>query len=100
MSSNEEVDSDIPAMIGASAALAISGIPFDGPIGAVRVGYKDDSYIINPSTKDLNESKLDLVIAGTRDAVLMVESEAQELSEETMLGAVMFGHEELSKIII
>ncbi|MFZ5841807.1 MAG: polyribonucleotide nucleotidyltransferase [Pseudomonadota bacterium] len=93
MSINPDVTPDIPAMIGASAALALSGVPFMGPIGAARVGYKDGQYLLNPSNKQLKESKLDLVVAGTETAVLMVESEADELSEAVMLGAVMFGHQ-------
>ena len=99
MSLNPEVDPDIPAMIGASAALAISGMPFAGPIGAARVGYKDGNYLLNPSVSDLDGSDLDLVVAGTQDAVLMVESEANMLSEDVMLGAVMFGHEHLQAAI-
>ncbi len=94
VSLNKDVDPDIPAIIGASAALAISGMPFSGPVGAARVGYKGGEYLLNPSMTELEESELDLVIAGTEDAVLMVESEAKELSEETMLGAVIFGHEQ------
>ncbi len=99
MSSNPEVDSAIPAMIGSSAALALSGIPFDGPIGAVRVGYIDGQYVVNPSTTQMESSKLDLVVAGTDAAVLMVESEAQELPEDVMLGAVVFGHEQMQTVI-
>ncbi len=99
MSSNPEVDSDIPAMIGASAALAISGIPFSGPIGAARVGYIDGQYVLNPSISQMSSSKLDLVVAGTDAAVLMVESEAHQLSEEVMLGAVVFGHEQMQTAI-
>jgi polyribonucleotide nucleotidyltransferase len=99
MSSNNEVDSDIPAMIGASAALAISGIPFDGPIGAARVGYANGQYILNPTATELKTSKLDLVVAGTQRAVLMVESEAHELPEDVMLGAVVFGHEQMQAVI-
>jgi len=94
LSVNPEVDSDIPAMIGASAALAISGIPFNGPIGAARVGYIDGQYILNPTKEQLKTSQLDLVVAGTASAVLMVESEAQQLPEDVMLGAVVFGHEQ------
>ena len=93
LSSNPEVDSDIPAMIGASAAVTLSGLPFEGPIGAARVGYIDGQYIINPTKTELETSLLDLVVAGTETAVLMVESEAQELPEDVMLGAVMFGHQ-------
>ncbi|MBL8398290.1 MAG: polyribonucleotide nucleotidyltransferase [Candidatus Accumulibacter sp.] len=99
MSLNPEVDPDIPAMIGASAALAISGIPFDGPIGAARVGYIDGQYVLNPTASQLSSSQLDLVVAGTAGAVLMVESEAKELSEETMLGAVVFGHQSMQVVI-
>ena len=97
MSLNPEVPADIIAMIGASAALAISGIPFQGPIGAVRVGYSDGVYLLNPGPKV--KSELDLVVAGTDDAILMVESEAQQLSEEIMLGAVLFGHEMMKNVI-
>jgi polyribonucleotide nucleotidyltransferase len=99
VSLNPDVDPDIPAMIGASAALAISGMPFAGPIGAARVGYKDGEYLLNPGLAALEESSLDLVVAGTADAVLMVESEAKMLSEEVMLGAVMFGHEQMQVAI-
>jgi polyribonucleotide nucleotidyltransferase len=99
MSSDNEVDADIPAMIGTSAALVLSGIPFDGPIGAARVGYIDNEYILNPSISDLNQTQLNLIVAGTQQAVLMVESEAMELSEETMLGAVMYGHEQMQTVI-
>ena len=95
MSSNPEIDPDIPAMIGASAALAISGIPFAGPIGAARVGYINGEYVLCPTFSQLKESQMDLVVAGTAAAVLMVESEAQQLSEEIMLGAVVFGHEQM-----
>ncbi len=94
LSLNPEVAADIPAMIGASAALAISGIPFNGPIGAARVGYLDGQYILNPTKSQLVESQMDLVVAGTQAAVLMVESEAKQLSEEVMLGGVVFGHEQ------
>jgi len=99
MSSNSEVDSDIPAMIGTSAALAISGIPFNGPIGAARVGYVDGQYILNPTATELKTSQLNLVVAGTGQAVLMVESEAGELSEDVMLGSVVFGHEQMQTVI-
>jgi len=92
MSSDEEIDSDIPAMIGASAALALSGIPFDGPIGAARVGYANGQYLLNPTATELLTSQLDLVVAGTERAVQMVESEAQQLPEEVMLGAPMRGN--------
>ena len=95
MSCNPEVDPDIPALIGASAALSISGIPFNGPIGAARVGYINGQYVLNPTKTQLLETQLDLVVAGTAAAVLMVESEAKELSEEIMLGAVVFGHEQM-----
>ena len=99
MSCDPQIDSDIPAMIGASAALAISGIPFDGPIGAARVGYLNGEYVLNPTAEELKTSQMDLVVAGTDRAVLMVESEALELSEEVMLGAVVFGHEQMSAVI-
>ncbi|MBC7204340.1 MAG: polyribonucleotide nucleotidyltransferase, partial [Pusillimonas sp.] len=94
-----EVDPDIPAMIGASAALAISGIPFNGPIGAARVGYVDGEYVLNPTSSQLLVSGMNLVVAGTEAAVLMVESEAKELSEEVMLNGVMFGHEQMQTVI-
>jgi polyribonucleotide nucleotidyltransferase len=99
LSLDPEIDSDIPALIGASAALAISGIPFNGPIGATRVGYKDGKYLLNPTAKDLSESALHLVVAGTEKAVLMVESEAKGLSEDVMLGSVVFGHEQMQVAI-
>ncbi len=99
MSATSEVDPDIPAMLGASAALAVSGLPFLGPIGAARVGYRDGQYLLNPTYSDLVTSDLDLVVAGTKQAVLMVESEAKILSEEVMLGAVMFGHEKMQTVI-
>ncbi|MEZ5614425.1 MAG: polyribonucleotide nucleotidyltransferase [Rhodocyclaceae bacterium] len=99
LSSNPEVDPDIPAMIGVSAALSISGIPFNGPIGAARVGYIDGQYVLCPEISKLKDSRLNLVVAGTASAVLMVESEAQELSEEVMLGAVVFGHEQMQAAI-
>ncbi len=100
MSLNPAVDPEIPSLIGTSAALAISGLPFQGPIGAARVGYKDGQYVLNPASTGLNpDSDLDLVVAGTEEAVLMVESEANQLSEEIMLGAVLFGHEQ-SKVAI
>ena len=99
LSSNPEVDPDIPALIGASAALAISGIPFDGPIGAARVGYIGGQYVLCPAISTLKDSQLNLVVAGTAAAVLMVESEAQQLSEEVMLGAVVFGHEQMQAAI-
>jgi polyribonucleotide nucleotidyltransferase len=94
-----EIDPDIPAMIGASAALAISGIPFNGPLGAARVGYVDGQYVLNPGKAQLDNSALDLVVAGTESAVLMVESEASELPEEVMLGSVMFGHQQMQTAI-
>ena len=100
MSCNPEIDPDIPAMLGASAALAISGIPFNGPIGAARVGYINGNYVLCPTKTQLLEStQLDLVVAGTQTAVLMVESEAKQLSEEVMLGAVVFGHEQMQVAI-
>jgi len=99
LSVNPEVDPDVPAMIGASAALAISGIPFNGPIGAARVGYINNQYVLNPTATQLKESAMDLVVAGTEAAVLMVESEAQQLSEEIMLGGVVFGHEQMQVAI-
>ena len=99
MSMNTDIDPDIPAMIGASAALAISGIPFNGPMGAARVGHIDGNFILNPTYSQLKNSRLDLVVAGTQSAVLMVESEADILPEEVMLGAVMFGHESLQTAI-
>ena len=99
MSLNPQVQSDMVAMIGVSAAMAISGIPFSGPIGAARVGYVDNGYVLNPSKEELVDSQLDLIVAGTENAVLMVESEAKELSEATMLGAVMYGHEQMQCII-
>jgi polyribonucleotide nucleotidyltransferase len=94
LSLNPEIDPDIPAMIGASAAMAISGVPFNGPIGAARVGYIDGQYVLNPTASQLKTSQMDLVVSGTESAVLMVESEAQQLSEEVMLGGVVFGHEQ------
>ena len=99
LSVNAEVDPDIASLLGASAALAISGMPFLGPIGAARVGYVDGKYILNPTTTQLAESKLDLVVAGTAEGVLMVESEAEGLNEEIMLGAVTFGHEQMQAAI-
>ncbi|MGD9584595.1 MAG: polyribonucleotide nucleotidyltransferase [Lysobacterales bacterium] len=99
VSLNPEIDADIPAMIGASAALALSGCPFAGPIGGARVGYVDGQYVLNPTASELKNSTLDLVVAGTAKAVLMVESEAKMLSEEVMLGAVMFGHQQLQAAI-
>ncbi len=100
MSANKNVDPDIAALIGASAALAISGVPFSGPIGAARVGYSEsEGYLLNPNYSDLAESDLDMVVAGTKDAVLMVESEAKELSEDLMLGAVLYAHQEMQAVI-
>ncbi|AYR20074.1 polyribonucleotide nucleotidyltransferase [Alcaligenes faecalis] len=99
VSVNPEIDPDIAAMIGASAALAISGIPFNGPVGAARVGYVDGQYVLNPSATQLKSSVLDLVVAGTEQAVLMVESEAKQLSEEVMLGGVVFAHEQMQAAI-
>ena len=99
MSADKDQNSDIASMIGASAALSISGIPFQGPIGAARVGFIDDSFVINPSNEQLKGSYLDMVVAGTKDAVLMVESEAKELDEDLMLGAVLFGHQEMQKVV-
>ena len=99
MSSNPEVDGDIPALIGTSAALALSGMPFRGPIGAAKVGYINGEYVLNPTASQLEESKLELVVAGTEKAVLMVESEADLLPEDVMLGAVTFGHEAMQEAI-
>ncbi|WP_315309143.1 polyribonucleotide nucleotidyltransferase [Pantoea vagans] len=99
VSVNPQVHPDIVAMIGASAALALSGLPFNGPIGAARVGYINDQYVLNPTADELKQSRLDLVVAGTQNAVLMVESEAEILSEEQMLGAVVFGHDQQQIVI-
>ncbi|WP_420007441.1 polyribonucleotide nucleotidyltransferase [Xanthomonas sacchari] len=99
MSMNPDIDGDIAALIGASAALSLAGTPFKGPIGAAKVGYKNGEYILNPTVSDLKDSQLELVVAGTANAVLMVESEAALLSEEVMLGAVTFGHREMQKVI-
>lgn len=99
MSLNPEIDGDIPAMIGASAALALAQTPFRGPIGAAKVGYANGQYLLNPTTSELQSSQLELVVAGTAKAVLMVESEAQLLSEEVMLGAVTFGHQQMQTVI-
>ncbi|MFJ5446474.1 polyribonucleotide nucleotidyltransferase [Methylobacillus methanolivorans] len=99
MSSDPEIDADIPAIIGASAALAISGIPFYGPIGAARVGYINGEYVLNPTASQLKETALDLVVAATDSAVLMVESEAKELPEDVMLGSVVYGHEQMQAVI-
>jgi len=99
MSLNPEIDADVVSLIGASAALKISGVPFQGPLGAAKVGYKDGSYLLNPSKTELSSSDLDLMVAGTKDGVLMVESEAKMLSEDVMLGAVSFGHNEMQVLI-
>ncbi len=99
MSLDPEIDPDVPAMIGASAAVSLAGVPFAGPIGCARVGYVDGQYVLNPSATALQDSQLDLVVAGTSDAVLMVESEAAELAEEVMLGAVTYGHEQMQTVI-
>ena len=99
MSVNPEIDPDIPALLGASAALSLSGLPFLGPIGAARVGYRDGNYLLNPTMSELATSELDLVVAGTANAVLMVESEAELLPEDVMLGAVVFGHEQMQVAI-
>jgi polyribonucleotide nucleotidyltransferase len=99
MSVDPEIDPDVPAMIGASAAIALSGIPFNGPIGCARVGYIDGQYVLNPSKTELVTSLLDLVVAGTEAAVLMVESEAKELAEEVMLGGVVYGHQQQQAVI-
>ncbi|CTP83022.1 polyribonucleotide nucleotidyltransferase [Xanthomonas graminis] len=99
MSMNPDIDGDIAALIGASAALSLAGTPFNGPIGAAKVGYKNGEYILNPTITELKDSQLELVVAGTANAVLMVESEAALLSEEVMLGAVTFGHREMQKVI-
>ncbi len=100
LSLNPEIDPDVPAMLGASAALTLSGIPFKGPIGAARVAFIDERYVLNPTASELDESLLDLVVAGTENAVLMVESEADMLSEDEMLGAVIFGHEQMQAAIV
>jgi polyribonucleotide nucleotidyltransferase len=99
VSMNTEIDPDVPALLGASAALALSGLPFLGPIGGARVGYKNGQYLLNPTATELVDSDLDLVVAGTEKAVLMVESAAKLLSEEAMLGAVVFGHEQMQVAI-
>ncbi|MGA1372000.1 MAG: polyribonucleotide nucleotidyltransferase [Pseudomonadales bacterium] len=99
MSADRDEDPDVASMLGASAALAVSGIPFDGPVAAARVGYRDGQYLLNPGYAALKDSQLLMVVAGTRDAVLMVESEAQELTEDEMLGAVLFGHQEMQAAI-
>ena len=99
VSANPEIPTDIISLIGTSAALAISGMPFNGPVGAARVGYTDGQYVLNTRTSELETSQLDLVVAGTKGAVLMVESEAEVLSEDVMLGAVMFGHEQMQTVV-
>ncbi|MBT8076677.1 MAG: polyribonucleotide nucleotidyltransferase, partial [Gammaproteobacteria bacterium] len=99
ISSNPEVDGDIPALIGTSAALALSGMPFSGPIGASKVGYINNEYVLNPSTTQLEDSSLNLIVAGTENAVLMVESEADLLPEDVMLGAVTFGHDAMKAVV-
>jgi polyribonucleotide nucleotidyltransferase len=99
LSHDQENDPDVVAMVAASAALTLSGLPFMGPIGAARVGFINGEYVLNPLIDTYPESQLDLVVAGTKDAVMMVESEAQELSEEVMLGAVVFGHKEMQTAI-
>ncbi len=99
LSMDPDVNPDVPALLGASAALAVSGIPFHGPVAAARVGYINGQYVLNPSKAQLTDSKLDLVVAGAKDAILMVESEAKELSEEVMLGSVMFGHQQMQVAI-
>ena len=99
LSADKNINPDIASLIGASAALSISGVPFQGPLGAARVGFIDSNYVLNPSPAELENSMLDMVVAGTEDAVLMVESEASELSEDLMLGSVLFGHQEMQKVI-
>src|SRR5437764_2430587 len=99
LSHDLENDPDVVAMVAASAALTLSGAPFMGPIGAARVGFINNEYVLNPQIDEMTESQLDLVVAGTQDAVLMVESEAKELTEEIMLGAVMFGHRHFQPVI-
>lgn len=99
LSSDPEIDADIPAIIGASAAMSLSGIPFYGPLGAARVGYINDAYVLNPTATQMAVTELDLVVAATESAVMMVESEAKELSEEVMLGAVVYGHEQMQAVI-
>src|SRR5437868_9419108 len=94
-----ENDPDVLAMVASSAALTLSGVPFKGPIGAARVGFINDEYVLNPTLDEMADTQLELVVAGTSDAVLMVESEAKELSEEIMLGAVMFGHRHFQPVI-
>ena len=99
LSADKSINPDIASLIGASAALYVSGVPFQGPLGAARVGFIDSNYVLNPSPKELENSLLDMVVAGTEDAVLMVESEASELSEDLMLGSVLYGHQEMQKVI-
>ncbi len=99
ISYDPQINPDIPAMIGASAAMSISGLPFAGPIGAARVGYIDGSYVLNPTTAQMESSQLDLIVSGTEHAVLMVESEAKELPEDVMLGSVVFGHDQQQAVI-
>ena len=99
LSADKNINPDIASLIGASAALSISGVPFQGPLGAARVGFIDSNFVLNPSPEELENSLLDMVVAGTEDAVLMVESEASELSEDIMLGSVLFGHQEMQKVI-
>ncbi|MDB9813862.1 polyribonucleotide nucleotidyltransferase [Gammaproteobacteria bacterium] len=99
LSADKNINPDIASLIGASAALSISGVPFQGPLGAARVGFIDSNFVLNPSPGELENSMLDMVVAGTEDAVLMVESEASELSEDIMLGSVLFGHQEMQKVI-
>ena len=99
LSADKNINPDIASLIGASAALSISGVPFQGPLGAARVGFIDSNFVLNPSPSELENSMLDMVVAGTEDAVLMVESEASELSEDIMLGSVLFGHQEMQKVI-
>src|SRR3984893_9267546 len=99
LSMDPDIDADIPALLGASAALSLSGIPFRGPVAAARVGWKDGRYLLTPTSSELGQSQLHLVVAGTEQAVLMVESEAKGLSEEVMLGAVVFGHEQMQVAI-
>ncbi len=99
VSLNPDVDTEVPALLGASAALAVSGLPFNGPVGAARVGYKEGSYVLNPTASAMKESQLELVVAGTDQAVLMVESQAELLTEEVMLGSVLFGHEQMQTAI-
>ena len=99
LSSGKDYNPDIASMIGTSAALCVAGVPFDGPMGAARVGFVDGNYVLNPSYVELEDSLLDMVVAGTEEAVLMVESEAKELSEDLMLGAVLFAHQEMQAVI-